>query len=194
VPNRKGPQWLLPLALLLFGLSWFSLEYSSRREQPKQVSYSEFLSEVRSGRVAELGIEEQLFTATLKTEPTKKEAAQQIATQRLPSIDETSLLADLEAQHVTFSGHITKASWWSALLPWVLVSVRTGCARRTAGAEVWGKAHPESCWICYPTTARKTAHEEPLEHLSQRNADSVSSASRNRCGGYHPQNLTHFRA
>jgi len=120
VPNRKGAQWLLPLALLLFGLSWFSLEYSSRSEQPKQVSYSEFLSEVRSGRVAELGIEEQLFTATLKTEPTKKEAAQQIATQRLPSIDETSLLTDLEAQHVTFSGHITKASWWSALLPWVI--------------------------------------------------------------------------
>ena len=34
-------------------------------------------------------------------------------------MDETSLLGDLEAQHVTFSGHVTKASWWTLLLPWV---------------------------------------------------------------------------
>ena len=35
-------------------------------------------------------------------------------------MDETSLLGDLEAQHVSFSGHPTKAPWWSALLPWVI--------------------------------------------------------------------------
>src|SRR5436190_14911199 len=119
VPNLKRAQWLLPIALLLFGLSWL-LQYSARPAQPKEVSYSEFLSEVRAGHVAEVGIEEQLFIATLKTDPAKKETAQQISAQRLPGIDETSLLGDLEAQHVTFSGHVTKATWWTALLPWVL--------------------------------------------------------------------------
>ena len=106
--------------MLLFGLFWFSSQYSSSAEQPKQVSYSEFLSEVRTGHVAEVAIDEQLFIATLKTDPAKKETAQRISTQRLPGIDETSLLGDLEAQHVTFSGHITKVAWWSALLPWVI--------------------------------------------------------------------------
>jgi len=119
VPNLKRAQWLLPIALLLFGLSWF-LQYSASPAQPKQVSYSEFLSEVRTGHVAEVGIDEQLFIATLKKDAAEKETAQQISTQRLPGIDETSLLGDLEAQHVTFSGHVTKATWWTALLPWVL--------------------------------------------------------------------------
>ena len=119
VPNLKRAQWLLPIALLLFGLSWF-LQYSASPAQPKQVSYSEFLSEVRTGHVAEVGIDEQLFLATLKKDAAEKETAQQISTQRLPGIDETSLLGDLEAQHVTFSGHVTKATWWTALLPWVL--------------------------------------------------------------------------
>src|SRR3989454_8733685 len=118
--KRKRPQWLLPLALLLSALFWFSLQFSSSTPQPKQVSYSEFLSEVRTGHVAEVGIDEQLFIATLMTDSAKKETAQQISTQRLPGMDETSLLGDLEAQHVIFSGHITKASWWSTLLPWVI--------------------------------------------------------------------------
>src|SRR5947207_662097 len=94
-PNHKRAQWLLPIALLLFGLSWL-LQYPSGTVQPKQVSYSEFLSEVRTGHVAEVGIDEQLFIATLKADPT-----QRISTQRLPGIDETSLLGDLEAQQST---------------------------------------------------------------------------------------------
>jgi ATP-dependent Zn protease len=119
--NHKIPQWLLPLAYLLaFAILWYSVQFSSASEQAKQISYSEFLSEVRAGHVAEVGIDEQLFIATLKMDPAKKENPQQISTQRLPGMDETSLLADLEAQHVTFSGHITKSSWWSLLLPWVI--------------------------------------------------------------------------
>src|SRR6186997_2313872 len=114
VPNLKRAQWFLPIALLLFGLS-FLLQYSARPAPPKQVTYSEFLSEVRAGHVAEVGIDEQQFIATLKTD-----ATQQISTQRLPGIDETSFLVDLEAQHVTFSGHVTQAAWWTALLPWLL--------------------------------------------------------------------------
>src|SRR5213594_1703795 len=146
--NRKRPRWLLPFALLLLALFWFSLQFSSSTPQPKQVSYSEFLSEVRTGHVAEVGIDEQLFIATLRTDPAKKEAAPQISTQRLPGMDETSLLGDLEAQHVIFSGHITKASWWSALLPWVIpilffvlisgyVSRRVG---QTPGPLTFGKS------------------------------------------------------
>jgi cell division protease FtsH len=78
------------------------------------------LLEVRSGHVSEVGIDEQLFIATLKTDPAKKEPGPQISTQRIPGMDETSLLGDLEAQPVTFSGHVTKASWWALLLPWVV--------------------------------------------------------------------------
>src|SRR5256885_11863317 len=97
--KRKRPQWLLPGALLLLTFFLFSFPFSSGAPQAKQVSYNEFLSEVRSGHVAEVTIDEQLFRAILKTDSAKKETAQQISAQRLPGMDETSLLGDLEAQH-----------------------------------------------------------------------------------------------
>ncbi len=147
--NRKRPHWLMPLAYLLaLAILWYSFQRSSAPAQPKQISYSEFLSEVRTGHVAEVGIDEQLFIATLKVDPAKKEAAQQISTQRLPGMDETALLGDLEAQHVTFSGHITKSSWWSLLLPWVIpilfLVLISGYANRrlgqTPGPLTFGKS------------------------------------------------------
>jgi len=139
----------MPLAYLLaLAILWYSFQRSSAPAQPKQISYSEFLSEVRTGHVAEVGIDEQLFIATLKVDPAKKEAAQQISTQRLPGMDETALLGDLEAQHVTFSGHITKSSWWSLLLPWVIpilfLVLISGYANRrlgqTPGPLTFGKS------------------------------------------------------
>jgi len=118
-PTR--PLWLAPLTyLVLFASLWYSCQRPSGTPQPKQISYSEFLSEVRTGHVAEVRIDEQLFTATLKTDPAKKETAPQISAQRLPGIDESALLKDLEAQNVTFSGHVTQSSWWSQLLPIVV--------------------------------------------------------------------------
>jgi cell division protease FtsH len=119
--KRKRPQWLLPLAyMLIFAIVWYSFQRSSNTVQPKQIPYSDFLSEVRSGHVSEVSIDEQLLIATLKTGGGKKEPAQQISTQRIPSMDETSLLGELEAQHVIFSGHVTRASWWTLVLPWVI--------------------------------------------------------------------------
>src|SRR2546422_7017652 len=100
-PTR--PLWLAPLTyLVLFAALWYSCQRPSETPQPKQISYSEFLSEVRKGHVAEVRIDEQLFIATLKTDAGKKEAAQQISAQRLPGIDETPLLKDLEAPECNF--------------------------------------------------------------------------------------------
>src|ERR1700758_3349822 len=110
----KLPQWLLPLAYMLaFGIVWYSFQHFPNNVQPKQVPYSNFLLEIRSGHVSEVAIDEQLFVATLKTDAARKEPAPQIAAERIPGMDETSLLGELEAQHVTFSGHVTKASWWA---------------------------------------------------------------------------------
>jgi hypothetical protein len=61
--------------MLAFGTVWFSLQYFSNTVQPKQVPYSESLSEVHSGHVSEVAIDEQVFVATLKTDATRKEPA-----------------------------------------------------------------------------------------------------------------------
>jgi cell division protease FtsH len=114
-------RWLMPLVyLLVFAFVWYWFQGASKASEPKQISYSEFLSEVRAGHVSDVRIEEQQFVAKLKTDHSKTEAAKQISTQRLPAMDETPLLKDLEAQGVAFSGHTVGASWWSFVLPSVI--------------------------------------------------------------------------
>src|SRR6266498_2660639 len=102
----------MPLVYLsALAFLWYSFHRASVEPQPKQISYSEFLSEVRAGHVSDVRIDEQQFIAKLKTDPSKQEPAKEISTQRLPAMDETPLLKDLEAQGVTFSGHMVGASW-----------------------------------------------------------------------------------
>jgi cell division protease FtsH len=117
----KKVRWLMPVTyLLVFAFVWYWFQGSSKASEPKQISYSEFLSEVRAGHLSDVRIDEQQFIAKLKTDPSKTEAAKEISTQRLPAMDETPLLKDLEAQGVTFSGHMVGASWWNFVLPWVI--------------------------------------------------------------------------
>jgi cell division protease FtsH len=99
---------------------WFWFQGVSVTPKAKQITYSEFLSEVRAGHVSEVSIDEHYLVAKLKADPNKTEAAKEISAQRLPAMDETPLLKELESQGVTFSGHAVGSSWSSLVLPWVV--------------------------------------------------------------------------
>jgi cell division protease FtsH len=117
--NPKKLQWLMPLIyLLVFALLLYSYQRVPATSPAKLISYSEFLSEVRTGHVSDVRIEELRFVGKLKGDPSKPATAKEISAQRLPAMDETAFLKDLEAQGVTFSGHTVESSWWSVLLPW----------------------------------------------------------------------------
>jgi cell division protease FtsH len=119
--NPKKLQWLMPLIyLLVFALLLYSYQRVPATPPAKLISYSEFLSEVRTGHVSDVRIEELRFVGKLKADPSKPATAKEISAQRLPAMDETPFLKDLEAQGVTFSGHTVESSWWSLLLPWVI--------------------------------------------------------------------------
>jgi cell division protease FtsH len=119
--TKKKIQWRMPLIYLLVFVSlWYWFQSASKIPKPKQISYSEFLSEVRAGHVSDVRIDERDLIAKIKRDPTKTEAAKEISTQRLPAMDETPLLKDLEAQGVTFSGHTVGSSWWSFVIPWLI--------------------------------------------------------------------------
>ena len=75
--------------LVVFGFIWYWFQSASKVPEPKQISYNEFLSEVRAGHVSEVRIDEQQLIAKLKTEPGKTEVANEISTHRLPAMDET---------------------------------------------------------------------------------------------------------
>jgi cell division protease FtsH len=117
----KSYGWLYLLGYtLFFGIIWYSIQNYTTAARPKQVPYSEFLSEVRAGHIAKLRIDQSTLTATLKPEAVEKDQPSEISTERLPGIDETPLLKDLEAQHVTFSGHMESAGWWVSIFSWVV--------------------------------------------------------------------------
>src|SRR5436190_16837752 len=86
-------QWRMPLTYLMVAVFfWFWFQGVSVAPTAKQISYSEFLSEVRAGHVSEVSIDEHYFVAKLKTDPNKTEATKEISAHRLPSMDETPLL------------------------------------------------------------------------------------------------------
>jgi cell division protease FtsH len=106
--------------VVLAAVVWYSMRSVSIGPPPKQVPYSTFLEELRAGHFDKVRIDQNLLTATLKKDAVKPNQSNQISTERLPGIDESSLLHDLEAQHVTFEGHLEQVGWWATILSWLV--------------------------------------------------------------------------
>jgi len=99
--------------------------------QGTALPYSEFKSLVRSGQVAEVVVGEAVIRGTLK----KAEGPTGFSTAR---IEDPTLVADLEAQGVKYSGEILNR-WLPELLGWVvpvllLVGLWSFFMRRMGGA------------------------------------------------------------
>ena len=106
---------LVAIAAMVYAASRFASTV------PKSVAYSEFLAELRAGKLAEVQIGERELTGTLKGDPSHPKPAGELTIRatRLPGVDESPLLKDLEAHPVKFEGHIEQASWVWSLLGWV---------------------------------------------------------------------------
>jgi cell division protease FtsH len=87
----------------------------------QEVSYNEFVAEVRAGHLAEVKITEQELVGQLKEEAAKARGGnRQIKTTRLPNMDDPALLKDLEAQQVKVTAEVNSQSWLGALLTFLL--------------------------------------------------------------------------
>ena len=94
---------------------------STATQAPKAVPYSQFVSEVQAGHLDEVRITNTQFIGREKQQPNAKSKSKQenwIAADRLPNMDETALIQQLESHGVKFWGHIQSPSWWSQLLVW----------------------------------------------------------------------------
>lgn len=123
--NAKRNPWLATAInmLLLLGALYF-LSGIVKTPQSKEVSYSEFLAEVRSDQIKQVQITDKKLIGVLKQ--VKKDTAQLaepsvVTATRLPGIDEAALLKDLEAHGVEFSGKpSTNLGWLNVLAAWLL--------------------------------------------------------------------------
>src|SRR5215475_2778016 len=118
---KRRTSWIYILVYLFFiGIVWYSVHNLPGTAIPKSVPYNEFLSDIRAGHVSKVLIDQTTLRATLKPDAVQKGQPEEISTERLPGIDETSLLKDLEEHNVTFAGHIEEVGWLSNILSWVI--------------------------------------------------------------------------
>jgi cell division protease FtsH len=148
--KHRVRMWLFTIVYLLLAAGMFYLFQSWLiAPRPKEVPYSDFITELRAGHLAEVGITEDKLIGTLKKDASKAEGNGTISATRLPGIDDASLLKDLEAQKVKFSGRIETQSWFSELLfswllPFVIIAAIWGYGasrmrQGMAGALTFGK-------------------------------------------------------
>ncbi len=89
--------------------------------QTRKVSYTDFIAEVRAGHLAEVNITSTELIGLLKEDAAKQKQTRLISTTRLPGIDESPLVKELEAQAVKLTGTIQVRSWWTEfLISWLL--------------------------------------------------------------------------
>ena len=119
--QTEPPRFRLPpifLVLLLLGLLAINPLFS-RDEPGRTIPYSAFLEQLRDGQIQRVQVKSQELEALLASDAEGEE--QWVTTERLPGIDETALLAELEAQGVEFSGTVEETSYFiPILLSWML--------------------------------------------------------------------------
>ena len=117
--RKKQARFSGAYILLAFAALLFIQGVIAKRTAPKAVPMSELLQQVRDGKVDEVLIRDAEIVAALKAE--KDEKPDRIAATRLPGIDETALVKELQEKGVKFTGFIEQASWLETLfLAWVL--------------------------------------------------------------------------
>ncbi|MGA9883142.1 MAG: ATP-dependent zinc metalloprotease FtsH [Candidatus Acidiferrales bacterium] len=114
--------------------------------QARQVSYSDFLSEVNAGKIQQVSIGERNVVGLLKPEPKNKsknekdknvsekasaaETPKKIEASRVPGLDVAPLVQELQTKNIKYSGNMPSSSQWMDLLvfwgPMLLIFVLIG--------------------------------------------------------------------
>jgi cell division protease FtsH len=137
--DRRGPTKLgqRPSSSLWFGLALLLLlglaQVYFLAPAGRTISYSEFKTLLKDGKVAEVVVSGQTVHGTLKDEPDK---TKQFTTTR---VDDSKLTEELEAKGVKYSGELDN-HWMSDLLGWIVpllffVGIWGFFFRRMSGAE-----------------------------------------------------------
>jgi cell division protease FtsH len=121
---RKHP-WIVPA--LYFGIMAFlfvapyllPFRQWTQPAAPRRVAFSDFVSEIRSGRISQVEIRTTEFVGLVKNSGAQPSRPEVIIATRLPGIDESPILKELEAHHIKIAGRIdTPSPIWSWLVAW----------------------------------------------------------------------------
>jgi cell division protease FtsH len=149
VDRQQRHRWIFTAVnIIVIAAILYMIGRVSPNRGPKEVPYSEFLDDVNSGKLAEVEIADSELTGVMKPDPANPKAPPvTIKATRLPGVDATSLVKELEDHSVKFGGQIDHTAWyWSALawlLPFVIIAMIWGVGMRRltqgGGAMTFGK-------------------------------------------------------
>jgi cell division protease FtsH len=117
--QKKQAQFSGAYLLIALAALFFVQSVIAKRTAPRPVPMSELLQQVREGKASEVLVRGSDIVVELKPRPGEK--PRKIVATRLPGIDETALVKEMEDRGVRFSGFIEHTSWVETfLLTWLL--------------------------------------------------------------------------
>jgi cell division protease FtsH len=123
--SPRQRQWIFPIVnLLIVAALLYVGNLGLGKSAPQRVSYTEFMAQMRAGKLSEVEIADQDLIGLKKPDAAKKKGEpspeERIIATRLPGIDETPLLKELEDRQIKVTGRIERSSWIWGLLVWML--------------------------------------------------------------------------
>ncbi len=147
--RQQKHRWIFTaLNLIALAALLYMSAHSGVPAAPKEVPYSDFLNELRAGHLSEVNVTDRELVGVLKGPAGQKPGQEQrIKATRLPGVDESMLLKELEDHQVKFKGQIEQTSWiWNLIgwiLPVILIMLLYGFGMRrlaqSGGALTFGK-------------------------------------------------------
>jgi cell division protease FtsH len=139
--ERRVPWFAFLVYLFAAGLIFYA-SFGNRPSPPKQLPYSEFVTQVLNGKVDAVRVTstELVGVAKASGETTAKDT---ITTPRLPSMDESWLMQELRQHDVQIIAEPQSDKWWTGLLAWIfpiimLVFFYSWVARSRMGQSGFG--------------------------------------------------------
>jgi cell division protease FtsH len=112
--DKRIPMWVTPLIMFAFaGVLWWAGSLANPSSN-KELSYSEFLTQVEASNVSEVAISPTTLTGKIKTAAPDGNAT--ISAARPPDVQDPRLLDALAAHKVPFTGQPGKTSSWFDLV------------------------------------------------------------------------------
>ncbi len=120
--DKKKLVFTIFYGLLSVGLLVAAQSFVSADTRARGVPYSEFLDLLHQDKVERVELKPTEIVASLKESEgrTPLGTPKLVTAERLPGIDETPLLEELQQRHVKFEGHVEGPSPWRTLLLWGL--------------------------------------------------------------------------
>ena len=120
--RQQRNRWLFTgVNVIAIGLMLYVTSRFAASTAPKQVSYSEFLTELRAGNLTDVQITEHELIGISKSDASRPKPTNELTIKatRLPGVDESLLLKELDSHPVKFGGHIEQSPWVWSVFGWL---------------------------------------------------------------------------